>query len=76
MSSDSQGPRFSFPGDLGWDCLGPLLFSLISRAECLLFCVSVDAGSGQPVCASPSPPTPHPNSAAKEIYKDSGQVSP
>ena len=48
MSSDSQGPRFSFPGDLGWDCLGPLLLSLVSRAEQSLFsfCVSVDAGLG------------------------------
>ena len=60
MSSDSQGPRFSFPGDLGWDCLGPLLFSLISRAEQSLFsfCVSVDAGSGADLEGAGFSPSP------------------
>lgn len=80
MSSDSQGPRFSFPGNLGWDCLGPLLLSLVSRAEQSLFsfCVSVDAGLGAGLGEAGFSPAsrPHPNYAMEEIYKDSGQVSP
>lgn len=68
----SEGPRFSFPGDLGWDCLGPLLFSLISRAEQSLFFsvwvwIWLRAGSWEQASLQvPLLPTPpHPNSAAK-----------
>lgn len=83
MSSDSQGPRFSFPGDLGWDCLGPLLFSLSLAEQSSLSFLSVwvwmlaqGQARGEQASLQVPASTPHPNSAAEEIYKDSGQVSP